>query len=267
MRQLGFAGARAKAEKASATHRGKQNSYDDRREEIGMRIVFFTALKEERLALRQAWPLKEAGTLQKFPFDTGDRAVSLCSGVGAERMAQAVEFAMRALRPDLAILLGFSAGLRSDIAVGDVICDEDGDESLVSSLRSFPLPLRFGRLVSGTFLATGRAKQELAAATPGALAADMESSAFREGVGPVPWLILRAISDDLHSDLPLPFDELLTPAGFPDERAILAQVARKPRLLPEVIALAKGSAAAMQAMTQTVRDIRPIIIRRLMDLH
>jgi nucleoside phosphorylase len=231
-----------------------------------LRIAFFTALKEERQALRKAWPMQDSGSLKGFPFDSGERAVALCSGVGPERMASAVEQGLRALRPQIAVLIGFSAGLRRDLTVGEVVCDERGDAALVQALREFPLPLRFGKMAAGGYLHSAEDKREAAAGNPDCLVADMESEAFRQAAAAVPHLVIRAISDDLDSTLPLPFDKLLTSRGFPDEMAILGHLARRPRLVPEVWELAQSSAAAVQALRETVSDIKPLLIRRLLEL-
>jgi nucleoside phosphorylase len=169
------------------------------------------------------------------------------------------------LRPDLAVLIGFSAGLRRDLTVGEVICEERGDPALVKALREFPLPLRFGKVAASEFLHTAEQKRELAAARPDCLMADLESEAFMEATGDVPHLVIRAITDDLDTTLPVQFDKLLNPAGFPDEMAILKKLAQKPKLVPEVWDLAQASATCQEALCETLRDIKPLLIRRLLE--
>lgn len=232
-----------------------------------MRIAFFTALKEERRALRLAWPLEDSGSLKGIEFDSGERAVGFCTGVGAERMTAAVLEALRLFRPELAVLIGFSAGLRADLAVGEIVVDERGDPALLRALRGYPLPLRFGRTVSSGLLRTVEDKRHLAASHPESLVADMESLAFMEAVGKTPHLVLRTVSDELETPLPLPFDEMLTARGFPDERKILREVALKPRVLPGLLGLARASSQAQQALSSTMIGIRPLLIRRLLENH
>jgi nucleoside phosphorylase len=180
-------------------------------------------------------------------------------------MAAAVGHGLRLFTPDLAILIGFSAGLRADLPVGEVICDERGDPGLVSALRQFPVPLRFGRVAASGFLHTAQDKQDLAAARPDCLVADLESEAFLESCGPTPSLVLRAVSDDLNTPLPLPFDQLMTARGYPDELAIVRALAKQPGKFPQVWKLALASAKAQRALSQTVVDIKPILIRRLLE--
>lgn len=230
-----------------------------------MRIAFFTALKEERAALRQAWPMKDSGTLKGLPFDSGERAISLCTGMGADRMEAAVTSALRIFQPNLAVLLGYSAGLREDLTVGEVICAENGDPSLVKSLREFPIPLHFGKVAASGYLHTSEDKKNLAAARPDCLVADLESEAFIKAVGETPFLILRAVSDDVNTTLPLPFDRLVTAGGFPDELAIVKHLARKPALVPSIVGLALASAQAQRALRDTISDIKPLLIRRLLE--
>lgn len=230
-----------------------------------MKIAFFTALKEERAALRAAWPMADSGTLGGVEMDSGERAVAFCSGMGSERMARAVQRGLSLFAPDLAVLVGFSAGLRDGLPVGEAICDDRGDGKLVEALRRFPLPLRFGQVVSGGLLRDERDKRALAAAQPLALAADMESGAFLQAVGRTPHLILRIVSDDVTAPMPLPFDQLLTERGFPDERKILGRLAARPALLPGILKLARTSAQAQRALRQTLVDIRPLLVRRLLE--
>lgn len=231
-----------------------------------MRIGFLSAFREERLALRKAWPVVDSGTLRGLPLDTGERAVSVCSGVGAERMLRAVRMTQEVFQPQLMILVGFSAGLRADLSVGEVVCDERGDASLLAALREFPLPLRFGTTVTCDFLNSASEKSALAERESDALVADLESEVFMEACGGVPHLVLRVISDDLHTDLPLPFEEFLNARGFPDDMAIARELIRRPKLAPALWELAKDATLAQRALTSVVRDIRPLLVRRLMEL-
>lgn len=227
-----------------------------------MRIVFFTALKEERAAVRHAWPLGDSGTLMGIPFDSGDRAVLFCTGMGPERMVRSVERGLDLFSPDLAVLLGFSAGLHPNLRAGDVVCDQRGDSALVSALRELSLPIHFGEVAQSELLATVEEKQECARQYPKALAADLETGAFVQAVRAVPHLIFRAISDDVFSELPLPFGELLDPYGFPSEKAILGCLLRRPRLLPKIWKLAQTSAAAQRALRDTLRAVKPLLVAR-----
>lgn len=230
-----------------------------------MRIAFFTALKEERAAVRQSWPTKDSGTLRGLPFDSGERAVLFCTGMGGERMQSAVGQALTLFRPQLAVLVGYSAGLKADLEVGEVVCEERGDSTLVQALRAYPLPLRFGQVASGGYLHSSQDKVRLAEARPECLVADMESEAFMQAVGETPFLVLRAVSDAVSTTLPLAFDQLVTPRGFPDEMAILRQLLARPKLVPRVIGLARASALAQRNLAQTISDIKPLLVRRLLE--
>ncbi len=227
-----------------------------------MRIAFFTALKEERAAVRHAWPLADSGTLMGVPFDSGDRAMLFCTGMGPERMARSVGRGLELFTPDLAVLLGFSAGLRADLRAGDVICDERGDSALVSALRELSMPIHFGEVAQSELLATVEQKQECARRHSKALAADLETGAFIEAAGSVPLLVIRAISDDVSAELPLPFGELLDPQGFPSERAILERLLRQPQLVPKIWKLAQTSGAAQRALRDTLQAIKPLLVAR-----
>ena len=218
------------------------------------------------MVVRRAWPAASSGSLQGFPLDTGERAVSLCSGVGAERMTRAVELARQVVAPKLLVLLGFSAGLRADLPVGEVICDDRGDSSLIKALRSFPIPLRFGRTTTCGFLNSAQEKCDFAAEHPEAMVADLESEAFMQACGDTPCLVLRVVSDELHTDLPLDFETFLDARGFPKESAIARELLRRPSLVPKIWGLAKDANLAQRSLTGVLADIRPLLVRRLLEL-
>lgn len=218
------------------------------------------------MVVRRAWPAASAGSLQGFPLDTGERVVSLCSGVGAERMAQAVGLARQVFSPKLLVLLGFSAGLRAYLPVGEVVCDDRGDSALLTALRSFPIPLRFGQTATCGFLNTAQEKADFSAEHPEAMVADLESEAFMRACGETPCLVLRVVSDELHADLPLDFEAFLNARGFPNEAAIAREVIRRPALVPKMLGLAKDASLAQRSLTKVLGDIRPLLVRRLLEL-
>ncbi len=231
-----------------------------------MRIAFLSALKEEQVVVRRAWPMSPSGSLQGFPLETGERAISLCSGVGAERMAHAVSVAQKVFAPQLFVLLGFSAGLRGDLPVGEVICDDRGEAGLVSALRGFPIPLRFGQTTTCGFLNTAEEKVAFAVERPEAMVADLESEAFMQACEETPYLVLRVVSDELHTDLPLDFEPFLDARGFPKDSAIAREALRRPSLVPKLIGLAKDASLAQGSLGKVLTDVRPLLVRRLLEL-
>lgn len=208
-------------------------------------IAFVTALKEEREAVRRAWALTPAGRMRGLELLAAPGCIHLCSGMGAERVQQAVSLAAEAFRPKLFILIGFSVGLRADCMVGNLICDERSSPEALEGLAELP----FGRVATCGFLYTAGQKQAFAEKHPESPVADLETEAFLDAVpdGALS-LVVRAVSDEVSTDLPLKFGELADDRGFPDIKAIGFRLATRPYLLPRLLRLGRDSAKAVDSM-------------------
>jgi nucleoside phosphorylase len=216
-------------------------------------IAFFTALKEEREAVRRSWGLAPAGSVQGFELETGVGIVHLCSGMGAERMERVVGLAHKAFEPHLYVLVGFSVGLDQSLKVGDIVRDERSAPVLVEGKHGY----RTGRVATCGFLNTASQKRAFAEKHPGCLVADLETEAFLSAVpSHVGSVVLRAVSDTVDSDLPLNFGELSTDRGFPDVRAICKRLARRPLLLPKLLKLGRDAAVAAQSLADMLAEQR-----------
>lgn len=213
-------------------------------------IAFFTALKEEREAVRRTWGLSPAGSVQGFELETGRGTVHFCSGIGADRMERVVSLAYKTFRPSLYVLVGYSVGLVEDLEVGDLICDERSSPVLTHRCRT-------GRVATCGFLNTASQKRAFAQKHPKCLAADLETEAFLAAVPTdAGSLVVRAVSDTVDTDLPLNFEELTTHQGFPDVRAIALKVAARPFLLPKLVKLSRDAGVATRALANFLSECR-----------
>ena len=153
------------------------------------------------------------GEATPFPLVTGTFAgVSVMvvhTGVGATaecRMRLQALFARH--RPTAAIAGGFAGGLHADLRVGDLVIGENHSDPNLAQIARRALP----GAATGTLttqprtVETAVAKEALAAATAGALAVDMETAWIAEAcrAAGVPLLALRVVSDDAHTDFPVP---------------------------------------------------------------
>jgi nucleoside phosphorylase len=216
-------------------------------------IAFFSALKEEREAVRRSWGIAPAGSVQGLELESGVGIVHFCSGMGPERMERAVKLAQKTYEPHLYVLVGFSVGLDDTLQVGDLVCDERS-APLLSKGR---IEYRTGRVATCGFLNTASQKRAFAQKHPGCLVADLETEAF---LGAVPsnseFVVLRAVSDTVDSDLPLNFGDYTTAQGFPDVRAIGLRVATRPHLLPKLLKLGREAGTAVGSLADLLAEQR-----------
>lgn len=228
-----------------------------------MKIAIFTALKEERRAVRLAWPAQPVGSLKGTELEADDQAVSVCTGVGPHRMTDCVERVRSIFEPELLVLLGYSAGLKPQMKVGDLVVDARSDSHLLERLTQLHPRMRVAPIASSGFLNSAQQKAAFAAEVPDSLVADLESEAFLEAAQGVPCLVVRAVSDTVDSDLPLDFENYLTPLGFPSELAIAKAVLARPGIIGQMLALARDSAKATNALARVLSNIRPVLLSRL----
>lgn len=224
-------------------------------------ILFCTALREERVAVRKAWNTSFSGSLGGVELDLGEGCALLCSGVGADRLEHALEIGTRVYKPTLTVLVGFSAGLSNRGRVGDVYWDPRSDKDLIQSFSGLNLNGRPGRAATCGFLNSVGEKIEFARSHPESVVADLESERFLEWVRG-PKLVLRAISDELSTSLPVNFENYLDSSGFPDLQALAHAVLTRPRLLPQFLELAKGSRICVNNLSRFLADTSSLLGER-----
>ncbi|MEM8850969.1 MAG: hypothetical protein AAGE03_13165 [Pseudomonadota bacterium] len=187
-----------------------------------------------------------------------DRAVIVASGASS---ARAADQAADLLADGVAALVSFglAGALDPALKAGEVV--------------------KAGRVVgaAGTFGAGDRTvwgsdqvvagpsqKAELYART-GAVIVDMESeavamAALRAGL---PFLVLRAVSDDAGTELPDYLAEAVRPNGSPNLPAVLKGLMGKPSSLPTLIRLGRNTKRALTALDRAARIELPALLRRL----
>ncbi len=141
---------------------------------------------------------------------TGVGAAPACRARVAEVLARA--------RPAMLIASGYAGALDPALQVGDLVLGENvSDPALMPAARAALAAdgVRVGTLLTHPrTVETAADKAALRAAT-GALAVDMETGWIAEAcrAAGVPLLALRVISDDAHTDFPVPAGILFDPAG------------------------------------------------------
>ena len=219
-------------------------------------IGILTALREERVAVREAFKMHSGGTLQGMELEQGDGVVHLCTGMGAERMVSGVEALCKIWSPEHLLLVGFSVGLKQELKVGDLVVDERSAEHLVQEVLVADSKVSVGRVSTCDFLSTSAHKKAFAEHHPDSLMADLETEAFLSAVPEnTSRLVIRAVSDELTTDLPLDFSKLVRPDGFPDQKGIGLRIALNPFLLPKLLRLARDASKATKSLANLLRKV------------
>ena len=229
------------------------------------RTCVLFALPEERKALK--WKDTELLTID-------------VSGTGHGNSARACERIVRSVRPQLLILCGFAGALRPGMHPGDLVISThvsgigaDGNllpEPLVADLECTRAAcdlmqahsgMHIGTLFSAPrVLLTAQEKADCAAISS-ADAVDMETAAaasIAARLG-VPWVSVRAITDDVNTDMPLDFNLLAGSDGNTDIGLLLKALARKPSAIPGLIRLGKNAGSAGKALAGFLQNYIPII--------
>ena len=221
-------------------------------------IGLVTALREERKALKSVFGLEPAGTLGGLELSVGQGCVHLCTGMGADRVVGGAQLLARSYRPDLLLLVGFSVGLTLEATLGTVAYDPRSSSKVVGLLEH---KLKEGRIATCGFLNTESQKKAFAEKHPDCLLADLESEAFLQAFqeGP-PVLVVRVVSDDVKTSLPLDFSHYTTKDGFPNQRALAKKVAFNPLVLPKMIRLARDAATATRSLSAELNELKPLLL-------
>lgn len=235
-------------------------------------VVLLCAAPAERRALRGA---------------AGPGVRVLVSGMGAGPAARAAAEVV-ADGPAALVAVGFCGALDPTLRVGDVVAAEavrdaatedrfPTDPALLAAAlgRLDGTPRRGGALldethppptprlvVRGTIVSAVRLartpadRAALVAEAAGATAADLESAALARaaaGAG-VPFLALRAVTDETHHRLP-DLDRLMDAAGRLTPGAGLLYFVRRPRELPALVRLGPAARTAGAALAAAVDEL------------
>jgi adenosylhomocysteine nucleosidase len=222
-------------------------------------VVF--ALARESMAFRSRIPswrrIREAPCRAWLAGPPRRTLLVVETGLGREPMAAGVGWALSEprigtalYRPPFLILAGFSGALRPGQAAGDLVLatcvvDEHGARWPVTwPPQAAPARAGVTVLTVDSLVTEPAVKRELGIRYA-AVAADMESSAaaslcHERGL---PFGCFRAISDDADMRLSPDLVDLLR-AGRPRLRTLLAAIARRPRIVGELLILARNTRTA-----------------------
>jgi adenosylhomocysteine nucleosidase len=248
-----------------------------------MKIGIITAMPEETGAiirgLQHTQKIRTGGRTLHHARLSGHEIVVAEAGMGFFNATTAARQLISELRPDLLVSAGFCGGISAELRVGDVvlatglaIVSETGLQEVHVTIpavsREFvSRQAGEGQRVFAGLFATTRAimrKSRLAALLPVDATfpvVEMESAAVAQlaGENGIPFVGMRTVSDPFCEELGFSLDE------FCDDRMriripkVLLTVARRPRIIPQLIRLARNSRVAAASLSQAVERFLAVV--------
>lgn len=248
-----------------------------------MKIGIITAMPEETQAVVRALggtKKKLAGRLSVQQGRlAGHEIVIVEAGMGFYNAATAAENLVREARPDMIISAGFCGGIKAGLLVGDAVLATGLLKVSEERLQEVPVTIAAAgrefaarqaaegtRVFGGLFATTATIMQKsrLAALLPPDVpfpVVEMESSAIAvvAAENGIPFVGLRTVSDPFDEELGFSLDE------FCDDRMririprVLLTIVRKPRIIPQLIRLARNSRIAAASLRQAVERLLTVV--------
>lgn len=191
------------------------------------------------------------------------------SGPGLKKAARATEALLAGHRPAWVIACGFAGALRNGIAVGDIVVstavtNEAGEEITTRhGMTSDPKKgLHIGRFITSDRIVRSVAEKRELAAGHDAIACDMETYAVASACrdAKVPFMAVRAITDDLSADLPVEVHSLLASTGAGRFGATVGAIWNRPESVKDLWKLRENATAA-------ARRLAPFLASVIQQLH
>jgi len=192
---------------------------------------------------------------RKVVFFETDSAIAAYAGIGvvSARIAADSAYKLAGSSASALISIGLAGALKPQLKVGDIVQPaviRDAVDNLKIETR-----LGKGTLVTASVVASRAYKQQLAEQFQ-ADAVDMEAYAVADvaQVYGVPFAAIKAISDELHFEMP-PLNRFVTPEGQFRTGAFALHVAARPWLLSQTMVLGRNSATAIAALTKRLQNV------------
>jgi len=202
-----------------------------------------------------------------------DGLVVLCSGADSERAEQQarrlLDEGCRAL-----VSFGLAGGLAEEMSVGDLVIPASvvtRDGSSFASATNWrtrlieALPkngmVSEGKLFGSDALVSSTAEKSALHSTTGAVAVDMESHRVGHAAADagVPFLCIRAISDDASAALPDWVSGTVDADGSTRYSTVLARVLLNPRKIGKLVRLSRDSEAAFATLRRVASLAGPLL--------
>lgn len=197
---------------------------------------------------------EEARAFQKLAEGRADLSV-LIVGMGKRNAEAAIREALSKERPRLVLTCGFAGGLTPQLTAGAVVFSCDAEAKLDAALQAAGAkPARFH--CAERVAATAAEKRALRESS-GADAVEMESDAIRavcreQGL---PGATVRVILDTAEEDLPLDFNQLMTPEMRLDGAKLALAIMKAPGKIGALRRLQQQGNACAEKLARVLEQI------------
>jgi len=241
-------------------------------------IALVAAMPDEiRALLRRVGKYRKGtlGAFTRYDFEAGNNSVVLVqSGMGLGRAGAATCALLTEVRADLVVNFGFAGAVRADTAVGELVLARE--VFLLEGERFTPCPVPpnavaaramtacggTGALREGAFVTSAAIedKRRVAALLPAQAqhpVLEMETAAVVAAArqAGVPVVAIRCISDGAEEELGFSLEEFCDAELNVRPGRVLATVARKPWIVPQLIRLALNSGKAARRLAECIETL------------
>jgi adenosylhomocysteine nucleosidase len=199
-----------------------------------------------------AFAVKEEAKFFKPLASTRSNVEILLTGMGSPNAEKALRGFLKNRRPGLVVSAGFAGGLKPGLASGTVLFSNPEDEGLARALAaagSQSARFHFARRVA----TQAQEKKRLYEQTE-ADAVEMESQTIgavcREHG--IPSVTVRVVLDTVDEDLPLDFNQLLTPDERMDMGKLALALVKRPGKIPSLLRLREQSDTAAKRLAEVL---------------
>jgi adenosylhomocysteine nucleosidase len=248
-----------------------------------MKIGIITAMPEETGALLKRFASAKRGCLGNLPaysFDCGSHRITLCEGgIGFNNAAGATETMIREAGPEMLLSSGFCGGITPNLKVGDLVMAtslmvvsgtlvEEVPAKIHATCGSFVISQaeEGNRVFGGLFASTPAIMQKarLSLLLPPGFqfhVVEMESAAVATAAmkNGIPFAGIRAVSDPFDEELDFSLDELCDGQMRIRIPQVLLTIMRKPRIVPQLVRLARNSRIAGVSLGKAVEQFLTFI--------
>lgn len=168
----------------------------------------------------------------------------IVTGMGADAARRGLAEAMRIGTPELVVTAGFCGGLNPALERGTVVVDRNSDALMLAWAEA--AGIRPVGVHCADRVAVTASEKEMLFRRSGSDVVEMESGVImgmcRERGVPV--TMIRVVSDTAGEDLPLDFNSLTTARGTVHFGRLALEVAKHPKVIPQLLKLQKHTKAA-----------------------
>jgi adenosylhomocysteine nucleosidase len=197
---------------------------------------------------------EEAGPFKKL---SEEQVPVFLTGIGRINAEKAIREYLKTHAPALLLTCGFAGGLDPELKVGDVVFESPANGSEAIKAKLIAAGAKETKIVCVDRIATKAKEKEQLRKETGADVAEMESGAVQAVCRErgIPCATVRVISDTAGEDLPLDFNQFLTPDKTLDMGKLMMAVAKAPWKMGAMMELQRNTKLAAQRLGEVLKKI------------